>query len=480
MVIRTQINKSNTIIKNSYDNYGLYPISMLNYGNIVSRIILQFDKTHITNVCNNYYGNIDNIKHTLKMTNCGNVDLKKLGVKIPSNDINGEKERAVSFSIIALKLPNDKEYAQWDEGIGFDDSSDFWLVGRSNTSNEGSNWFNYKSGSKWLKTGNNDIGNGVYTTEYITKEYEKFINSKNTSTEYNGIIISEQHFDHGNEDLEIDITSYINDEEYNNGILLMFVPDLETLENNTTQYVGFFNEKTNTAFIPCIETRINDTIQDNRFNFSNNNQNRLYLYFNDGENYIDLDEEPICLINDRYYQSQQQFKGVYYVTVNSEDSKEYPENYIMNDIWSVKYNNKEFNIEQEFVTHCDKKNFSPLKNNFYNFTPSLSGINDGQILNKKEKHIVNIKFRKPYSTEFRFLNNTYYRIYIKDGNSEITIIDWDYIENTGDNNYFIIDTTTLAPNTYYVDIKSEQGLSTKIFKESLYFKINNDKTRLTH
>lgn len=483
MVTRTFLTKSNTIIRGSKDNYGLYPISMLNYGNIVSRVILQFDSDRIKDFTKNYYGD-KGITHTLKMTNCGSIDWRKLGQTIPSNDINGEKQRACSFTIIAVALPSGKEHT-WDEGVGFDSNSDFWFVGRSSTSNEGSNWYNSKSGLEWIKTDENKFDEGIYKNSFLMEQYEKYLQAKlsNNLIEYyndiDSIIIGEQHFDHGNEDLNIDITPYLEIGGNNNGIMLMFSPDFEELTPEYTQYVGFFNEKTNTFFKPCIETRIDDAIQDNRFDFSLKSDNRLYLYFNNGENYIDLDTNPTCSINNTNYPVKKQFTGCYYITVRKNQQDGFVEDEILNDSWVVSYDSNIEEVEQEFVTHKPKLKFGATNSSVV-YEPSLSGIKDKEHLNIGDIRKVNIRFRKPYSSEFKFINNAFYRIYSKEANRETVIIDWDYIENVGDNNYFLIDTNTLVPGDYIVDIKVKSGLETKIFKEKLLFTIPNDVTRITH
>lgn len=464
MIRRTFIDKSTTIFKNSTDNFGLYPISMLNYGNIVSRVLLHFDINTINSIINNYHGEKE-IKHILKMTNCGNIDMRKLGKPIPSSDINGIKERAVSFTIIALPITED-----WDEGIGFDESSDFWLIGRSSTSSEASNWFNAKSGLEWQKK-------GIYNNHDIEIEYNKFKKGEDSK------IISEQHFDHGNENLEMDITKYITNVKSNNnfGIMLCFIPYLEELDVNLTQYVGFFNEKTNTFFEPCIETRIDDSIKDNRFDFTCSNiENRLYLYCNiDGE-YTDLDEIPLCTIDGVPYEVKKQFSGIYYASVNG---KNFTPGMIIEDEWSNLFLNGDVidNITMEFVTNSEKKHLSIGfdSNKVSILEPSLSGVNDFEKINKGEIRKIDIKFRVPYSTQFKFINNAYYRIYVKDKDNEITIIDWDNIENTGANNYFLLYTDEFVPNTYYVDIKANFGLQQKVFKNKLSFVIPNDTTRRT-
>ena len=120
------------------------------------------------------------IKHTLKMTNCGSIDFKNFDKKIPSYDVNGVKSRATSFTIYAFPIKNNATdgYVSWDEGVGFDSNADFWLSGASSVSDEGSNWFNRKSGLKWINEG----CIGMYPDK--------------------SNVIAYQHFDHGNENIE--------------------------------------------------------------------------------------------------------------------------------------------------------------------------------------------------------------------------------------------------------------------------------------
>jgi hypothetical protein len=156
MIKKTFLDKSNTIFEGSRENFGLHPISMLNYGLEKSRILLHFDINEIKDFIDKCPSDAT-IKHTLKMTNCGSVDIEHFDKKIPSYDIHGMKSRATSFTIHAFPITNrvDEEdvdkYIEWDEGIGFDSNADFWLSGASSVSDEGSNWFNRKSGFKWLK-----------------------------------------------------------------------------------------------------------------------------------------------------------------------------------------------------------------------------------------------------------------------------------------------------------------------------------------
>lgn len=471
MIKRTFVNKSNTIFQGSHENYGLYPISVLNYGLEKSRILLNFDINEIKEFVDSCPKNSE-IKHILKMTNCGSIDIKKFSEYIPSKDINGSKKRASSFYIYAFPIPNnsdsfkDNGYVDWDEGIGFDSNADFFISGGSSVSTEGSNWFNRKSGLKWEKEG--CIGD-------VERED----------------VIAMQHFDHGNENLELDITKYINSllEEsvnewsaHNDGICLSIEPHLDgdLLEENNidTKYVAFFNNKTNTFFVPVIESRCNEYIKDDRYDFIIGKPNKLYLYIATTDGFVDLDMLPTCHINGLPYEVKKYSKGIYYIEIETSNSKYFDPEVIYEDEWSnICIGGEIFEpIIQEFVPKSFNSYLSTtpniIKENKYE--PSLSGINDDEALNNDEIRKVEVKYRIPYSTKYVTLNNTEYRLYSKDSNREIDVIEWDKINNIGNVNYFTINTSGLISGNYFVDIKVKTKYEQRIFKNVLKFsKINN-------
>jgi hypothetical protein len=470
MIKRTFIDRSNTIFEGSNENYGLHPISMLNYGLEKSRVLIHFDINEIQEFINSCPEGSE-IKHTLKMTNCGSIDFKNFDLHISSNDINGHKKRASSFYVYAFPIPNngDNGYIDWDEGIGFDSKADNFISGEPSISNEGSNWFNRKSGLKWEKTG--CIG----------------VPEKNN-------IIAMQHFDHGNENLELDITNYINTllsneinewSAHNDGLCLSIEPQFDSdVDDETiveeTKYVGFFNNKTNTFFAPVIESRCEESIQDNRYDFIIGKTNRLYLYVSTPDGFTDLDETPICTIEGISFEVKRFSQGIYYVEVNNGISLS--SDVIYEDVWGIKLNGVYDEITQEFVPHSNKTYFSitPDTPREDKYEPSLSGINDDEILNNGEIRKVDVKYRVPYSTKYKTLNNTEYRLYSKDKNREIDIIDWDKINNAGSINYFTINTSELVSGKYFVDIRIKTKYEQRVFKEVLRFSKVNNVTKISH
>ena len=254
MVTRTFLSKCTTIFMDSEDNFGLHPIGMLNRGLIVSRALIKFDTDKISSrMLDGTYLNRNNLKHVLKLYNCGSIDNKKFGNPIPSNDYNGEKIRNTSFSIIVFPIPK-----EWDRGVGFDNSDDIWFVGNSKKSTQGCNWYQAKNGVLW-------DNEGIISTDQLRVEYTKYLNGEDS------IIIASQHFDYGNEDFSIDITDYVNDivdgKIKDNGLCICFAPTDDADDDKITKYTGFFTDKTNTFYEPYLESKYDEIIFDDRNNF---------------------------------------------------------------------------------------------------------------------------------------------------------------------------------------------------------------------
>ncbi len=148
MVIRTYIDKNNTITKNNLVNTSKNPIAELYYGGDTSitkytRHLLYFDIIDLqTKYSNGEFGDLSNIKHTLKMTNTSLFDNELLGQKRIDS-----KVRAFSFDLILFKI--DKF---WDEGCGYDYTKEKTSIPSKNSFIEGtSNWFNATTLDTWNK-----------------------------------------------------------------------------------------------------------------------------------------------------------------------------------------------------------------------------------------------------------------------------------------------------------------------------------------
>ena len=78
--------------------------------------------------------------------------------------------------------------------------------------------------------------------------------------------------------------------------------------------------------------------------------NKLYLYCNIGQKLDNLDELPVCKINNIAYPVKQASKGIYYIEINL-SSRDYKAKTMLYDIWSnIKYNGVEMDdVELDFV-----------------------------------------------------------------------------------------------------------------------------------
>lgn len=469
IVTKTYISKSNTIFKDNCVNLGLDPILSLGYGREVSRGLMYFDHTKLQNlVKDKTYPNTEKLKHILKMTNT--ASLTKSDLYKPCADIiyNDFKERATSFDLIFFLINK-----EWDCGKGFDYIKDQHKGEHKAFSVDGSNWYNCKSYFTWDEE-------GVYTNATLSKEVDKYTSKRGNLSK---IIIGFQHFDFGNENIELDITEtvnkFISNEIPNYGIGVAFAPSYELLSTEKTQYIGFFTQHTHSFFEPYIETTYNETIEDDRVNFYLDKNNKLYFYSTVGGNYVNLDETPICTINKTQYIVKQSTKGIYYIDINL-PSEDYSEETMLYDTWSnLKYNGKKIkDVELSFVTKSENDYFNfglPTTIENTEFIPSVYGIDNMEQIKRGDIRKVNIDCRIPYTTsQLRSVEGIEYRIYVMEGIKQYEVIGWTKVERGYNENYFLINTNELIPYRYYADIRIYRNIELINHPKILQFDIVND------
>lgn len=504
MIRHIFLDKTNTITQGSLWNTGLNPILELNYGKEVSRGLIHFDVNEIGDlIADGTFSDTSKLCCTLKMTNCASVDGLPYDKKI-HHRASEPVERATSFDLILFKLPQ-----EFDAGKGFDYASDFWITNNHSRAyvSMPSNWYYAKTGTVWevdkdkmvpdengrLEFDDNhptyyyqyvegervriDIEGGIYSHAKLVREYEKFLNGEES------IIVGAQHFDFGAENFAINVTDYVLEcleTGKNYGLGLAYIPSLERMRLNTQQYVSFFTDLTNTFFHPYVECVYNDPIMDNRANFCIGRTNRLYLYSNIDGSPVSLDEGITCTVDGVEYEVKQASKGVYYVEITPNECDMEVES-IHYDLWSnLALNGQEIDdVEQEFVV-SPMSNFLQIGSESAKgdkVVPQVSGINDGEDLARGEIREVVVDFRKEFTTNRKeLLDKAEYRLYIKDADREIDVIDYSPVEMAYLNNFFIINTEDLIPNDYYVDIKVVKGRETRYYKKVLRFKVVSNVT----
>ena len=482
--------KNNTILSNSYTNTGRNPVVELSFGSSsgvyvsgstnssgdYTRFIFNLDLTLLQEKINDGTINPNNIlSHKLRMTNTSSFENDLLNTYFP----NG-KMRATSFDLILFRIPyinnNTNTPQNWDEGVGYDytDIND-GVPGDRNYSNRPSNWIQRNTISGWT----ND---GIYS------------NTNSGTYNYNNLqIIDTQHFEFGNENIEFDMTTEISLVLNNilpniSGWGIAYKPQYETLTGLTESYsVGFFTRHTQTFYEPYLETTYDDLIDDDRNLFAQGKTNKLYLYaFEDG-NPLNFDSLPYVNIidqNGNYVNGLQNLstiqktQGVYEVTIPAFTG--YSKPCTFQDEWTgLTLNGFALsNITNEFVLYPQSKSLtigtSSNEPSLYGF--DFYGIKQDEKIFNTDLRKVGVIVKKAFSTQI-LLNKVlaYYRVYVKEGQTEVQVQDWTEINKTPTEYYFIFDTRDKIPNEYFIDIKVLSSGQVNTYKKQIKFQIVNYK-----
>ena len=498
-ILRSYINKNNTIISNSYVNTGRNPVIELNFGAsdlIVpnfgfTRFIFDLDLSLLEeNISSGVIstGCTSAMTHTLQMTNTSSFDNELL-----NSFMSNERRRATSFDLILWRIPKFSgttgQPQFWDEGVGYD-YNDFNIA--QNSANGGispltyvdsraystrpSNWYQTTTLSGWSQ-------NGIY-------------NNKNEGVvNYSGLtIVARQHFELGNEDLNMDMTNEIN------GILngsitgvtgwgISYLPQIENITGLTESYsVAFFSRHTQTLYQPYLLTNYNDLITDDRNLFLKNQENKLFLYVYQNGDFANLDSDPFVRIEDRNGTAVAgmsslttclKTKGVYEVTVPNGFSN-YPTPCIFYDVWSgLTINGQSIpNVTNQFTL---QPYTSGIQIGSVSKEPEIFGfdfygiLQNEKILNTDIRK-VGVTIKKAYTGQVLLLDvSGFYRVYVMEGTTEVLVQDWTPLNRTPNEYYFIFDMRDKIPNQYFVDIQVNTSGEKDTYKRQLTFSIVNTK-----
>lgn len=478
--------KNNTILSNSYVNTGRNPVMQLFYGDGglsepvgYSRFIFglnldllkeKLDDGTISISCPDAF-----MTHVLKMTNTSFFDKDLLNTSNPDGTL-----RSTSFDLILFRVPylnGDTATPQlWDEGVGYDfyDVKDP-IESDKNYSNRPSNWYQTTTIDNWGEPGvYNNLNLGAYPFSGLT-------------------ILDIQHFQFGDENIEFDMTSEIND--ILNGVLpeettwgIAYLPQVELLTGTDGMYsVGFFTRHTQTFYEPFLETTYNDLIEDDRNYFSMGKANKLYLYVYEDGDFVNLDQNPLVTIKDPAgdpitglvnLPSCRRTRGVYEITLPAFMGYKTPCQFT--DTWSnLKLNGFSLpDVINDFTLYPLKKS---IQIGTSTFDPSKFGFEYYGILQNEK--IINTDIRKvgviikeAYTTNKMLPNvDAKYRVYVREGQTEVVVEDWENINRTPNEYYFMFDMRDKIPNEYFIDIQVKMMGQTTTYKKQIQFQIVNKK-----
>ena len=458
---RSYFEKNNTIIKNSQANTAKNPTTEIFYGSAFSKFLFKVDFTDLKNKVNSGELVVDtNTRHTLHLTNTIFGDEGQKGL----NRTTG-RDRTSSFDLIVFGLGQ-----YWDEGLGYDytDSSYDFVNGNRTFDERPSNWFYRTTLNQWSVAG-------------------VFHDSPTIISGYTGNKI---HMDNGNENIDFDITPYVNgiiSGDTNHGLGLSFAVVYQYLTPDRDQSVAFFTKYTQTFFEPYVNSHFEDTIMDDRDNFVEKIEQNLYLYVTKGTNFYNLDSTPTVDILDSNgsvitglsgLTTTLIRKGVYKVTftiTTSEcDGKKF-----FTDHWKgviLDGNTISGGVRQKFIPKPYTAGFTIGENQteLQRYAIQFFGIKQNEKIVSGEIRKVVVTFKSIDVPKTVLLDEVYYRIYIEEGTTQVMVHDWTLLDKTNENS-LQLDSSYLIPRQYFLQIKGKTHTEEIYYKESINFEIVSEK-----
>ncbi len=455
--------KSNTIASGFFSNFnsGFNPATLLWYGgsgsrNSISKYLIKFDLSELEEKINSKEINVDFISSIrLKMKNVI-PDGKLLDYDFEID--RRENKVASSFDLIAFPINK-----SWDQGRGYD------LLGQQyvKTSKGDSNLSGF---SNFLSA----------TSTELWDEPGIFIDPTTAVTYY-----STQHFDKGDEDLDMDVTDMVMDwlnvnGSVNNGLAISYTRDFELFNEDVRFLSRFFTEKTNTGFKPFLEVIYdNQIIRDERLQISNNRTSRLFLSLYSGNtsaNYFSAGTVTIKDSNNQVLLSgltpQQLQKGFYYVDVLLTGTTKGQR---LKDVWEgITFNPGFDKQDYENIFQCIGNYYDSNIKEVNDYSVDLYGIDNNSILKKGEIIRMYAQTRISYSTVDV---NSYYGLEYRLIQNEFTeIIPWSKFNSIVLNNsikHFVdIDTSWLLDNqNYKIEIRVNELGTKRLIPEYVNFKV---------
>lgn len=445
-VFRTYFSKNDTLIDGNLTNNSQNPVSEISYGTVnrfPSRLIFDLDYLPLqTRIVEGFINPVRMVKHVLHMTNTIQHAPQYVGRKSYSLEI----DRASSFELDVFNVDE-----EWDEGSGYDFVYDD--EPHPELPKEAVNWYYRKTDVPWTVSG------GSYQSGVTA-------------------ILGTQRFEDGGEDIEIDITDYVNAQlglsgvtftGTTHGLGVKFTDNLETLATVYRQAVAFHVKDTHTFYEPYVETTIDDVIRDDRNYFYLDKENDLYLYANIGGNAENItvnsveildDEDDLVVVatGDTIVSVR---KGVYKISLTI-PSASFPDAIILRDKWTltidgrtVVYENQFYLISQENYYTFDQSNEIELENySFYYWgVKQLEKMVAGDI----RKIRLTVKELYAYQDDFLPLDIEY-RLYTTVGDKyELEVIPFTPVDRTGRGYEFTLDTSWLIPQDYCLQLRLKNG-----------------------
>jgi hypothetical protein len=348
--------------------------------------------------------------------------------------------------------------SSWDEGTGVEmDGIDKGYA----------NWEKSTSTQTWTMTG----------SDFLTSSYGS----------------GSQHFDRGQEDLEVDVTSIVNawltGGLVNNGLIIKLGSTEE--DNAVDYYVKEFHgrESRYVEYLPYLEARWSNVKKDHRNNFGYNQDNNLYLYnFVRGE-LVNLSEPVFVRVQDSSgsvtfsatYTASFVETGIYSASVNISNNVSSATRFY--DIW---YSGSSVHMTGNF----NPQNLTgSATDQYYDFTANINNLRQVYDSAEEGRFKVNVR-KKNFRTHVgslksasldmnrEYIENMYYSV-INDENGMIVIPfgtgssnPYTKLSYNSDGNYFDLFFNSFVPGfKYRIKLLIQNNKDKKILDDDWIFKV---------
>jgi hypothetical protein len=302
-------------------------------------------------------------------------------------------------------------------------------------------------------------------------------------------ILETIHFDNGNEDINVDITEYVNGVLTgltNHGLGLSFALLYQDLDAEIDQSVAFFTKYTQTFFEPYVESFFDDRIDDDRSNFIEKVNQNLYLYVTKGTNFYNLDNNPtvdilssngVEIVGLTGLTTTQVKKGVYKVTFGLDgvicDGKRF---------YFDKWRGLEIDgasiadISQRFIPKPYSSLYSIGENpkELERYVVQFFGVKQNEKIIRGEYRKIVVTFKSINTSKPILFDEVFYRMYIKEGRTNVIVHDWTQIDVTNENS-FTLDTSIYIPREYFLEIKGKTHTEEIFYENEIKFEIVSEK-----
>ena len=505
-IFRSYFLKSNTLISSNLTNNSQNPVTEISYGTVdkeLTRFIFDIDLSNLKDrIIQGLLVPNSGMTHVLHMSNTIRYAPERLGKTSYLPNIN----RASSFDLQLFNINQN-----WDEGSGYEFNYDKNLF-QFSLPNQPPNSY-YVKNDIILSGITGSTGTTItgVTIIYNTSESLDFApnvgvsnwlqTSGNTNWTKAGAyisgisqIISTEHFEKGNEDIDVDVTDYINQRlsemgvsgltgtsAYSGssfGIGIKFADNFEILDPVLRQAVAFFAKHTNTYYEPYIETTIDDIITDDRNYFYLDKENKLFLYVNVGNN--DKSNNTISIdrveIHDNEGVLIDTISGITGVTnvskgiymINYQVNSQFDNDRLINDAilyedtWyltingrSTKYTGEFYLISQDKYYAFNNSNHINFENYFFYFW----GIGEKENIRAGVRKKIKLTIKELYANQNNFLPlDIEYRLFTTVGKKyELDLIPFTPVNRTNTGYEFNLDTSWLIPQDYFLQIRMKNG-----------------------